>query len=85
MLALEALHCVVALSAAGSHTALLLADVFSKFHSSVWGKKLARRKTREGLTDFERFTAARAHAKRAKEVRAKLGGGSSSKEAEAES
>ena len=50
------------------------ADAFAKFHSSVWGKKLARRKEKEGLTDFERFVAARGHAKRAKSVRSKLGG-----------
>ena len=48
------------------------AGVFQKFHDSVWGKKLSRRKAKEGLTDFDRFKASRAHAKKGAAVRSKL-------------
>ena len=48
------------------------AGAFQKFHDSVWGKKLSRRKAKEGLTDFDRFKASRTHAKKGAAVRTKL-------------
>ena len=38
----------------------------------MWGKKLSRRKAKEGLTDFDRFKASRTHAKKGAAVRSKL-------------
>ena len=48
---------------------LCCADVVAKFEKSTWGKKLAQRRTKASLTDFERYKAAVAKSKKSKAVR----------------
>lgn len=45
------------------------ADVFKKFESSSWGKKLAKREAKSNQTDFERYQAAVARKKRSEAVK----------------
>ena len=48
------------------------ADVFKKFESSAWGKKLAKREAKANATDFERYQAAVARKKRSEAVKKAL-------------
>lgn len=48
---------------------LCAADVANKFAASAWGKKLAARQSKANQTDFERYQAAVAKAKRSRAVR----------------
>ncbi len=45
------------------------ADVAGKFASSAWGQKLAKQAAKSATTDFDRFKAAVAKAKKARAVR----------------
>lgn len=47
-------------------------DVFKKFESSAWGKKLAKREAKANATDFERYQAAVARKKRSEAVKKAL-------------
>lgn len=47
-------------------------DVFKKFASSAWGKKLALRTTKANQTDFDRYKASIAKAKRSRVIRKAL-------------
>eukprot|EP00884_Botryococcus_braunii_P015723 jgi/Botrbrau1/2834/Bobra.0125s0041.1 len=52
--------------------ALETSGVFEKFQQSAWGKKLAARKAKAGLTDFERYKAAVARVARGKKLQKAL-------------
>mmetsp|Transcript_2882 Transcript_2882/g.10433 ORF Transcript_2882/g.10433 Transcript_2882/m.10433 type:complete len:126 (-) Transcript_2882:205-582(-) len=45
------------------------ADVQGKWDSSAWGKKLAARRAKKAMTDFERYKAVVAKTKRAAAIR----------------
>ena len=45
------------------------ADVDGKFSKSAWGRKLASRRQKSQLTDFERYKAAVTKSKKSKAVR----------------
>ena len=53
--------------------ALAESQAFEKFAASAWGRKLARREAKAGLTDLERYKASVKRAARAKAIKAKLG------------
>lgn len=47
-------------------------DAFNKFAASSWGQKLAKRKAKAEMTDFDRYKAAVAKMKRSAQVRRTL-------------
>ncbi|GFR48533.1 hypothetical protein Agub_g10429 [Astrephomene gubernaculifera] len=49
--------------------ALADADVVAKFQASSWGQKLAKQSAKADMTDFDRYKAAVAKAKKARAVR----------------
>jgi large subunit ribosomal protein L14e len=49
--------------------ALSSADTFSKFESSAWGQKLAKRTQKTQLTDFERYLNVKSKTKKASKTR----------------
>lgn len=48
------------------------ADAFKNFENSAWGKKLAKRLTKDSETDFQRYQAAVARKKRSEAVKKAL-------------
>ncbi|KAG2450843.1 hypothetical protein HYH02_004677 [Chlamydomonas schloesseri] len=54
--------------------ALADADVVAKFAASSWGQKLAKQAAKAATTDFDRYKAAVAKAKKARAVRKVLNG-----------